>query len=197
MSAKTNVYPPGTFKYLGTFQRGATIILGNGVPPLKFGDEKTTSKKHVLVFDMSDPVKREQYEAAVKSEAFKKGTIVYIESPEELKAKAKAKKQKETLESYRNMLKTGIFQLTEIRNKKMKALIAFADQIGAEYEFYNAKNKQIQPYRKEIILKNIYDLLGDIEPDKEMEVKVPKKPPAVTTKEVSNVDDKISREVQE
>lgn len=183
MSVKTNVYPPGTFKYLGTFQRGLIVILGEDVPPLRFGDEKTTSKKHIISFDMNNPEKRKQFETAIKSAPYDRGEIVYIDSPEEMRAKAKAKKQKGTLDNYKKMLSTGIFQLTEIENKKMDPLKLFAEQIGAEYECYNWKNKQIQPLRKEIILKNIRELLGSKDEEVEMETDVDT---SVAKKEVQN-----------
>lgn len=169
MSEKTNMYPPGTRKYLGTFQRGSIFILGNNIPPLRFGDGKTSSKKHVLSFDMNNKSQREQFEAALKSAPYKNGAIVYIESPEEMKRKTKAKKQKETLDNYREMLKTGIFEIKEIDEKKMEPLMAFADQIGAECRYFNKKNNMIQPHLKKIIVLNIKNLLGNtlIEQEKE------------------------------
>ena len=165
MSNRPMPYSPDDAKrMLGTGQRGLTVILGEDIPPLRFDDGKTQSGKHVLTFDLNDPIKKLQYETAVKSAAFDRGEVVYIESPEELKKKAKKAEQEKTLNDVTKLIKTGVFSVAQLSKKHIDSLTEFADSIGAEYNYYNPKNKTMTLHKKATILSNVYEKLGiDVE----------------------------------
>lgn len=159
MSERPIAYPKGTVKYLGTEARGVKFKIAPGLPLLGFGDEPGT-KKHIRKFNMDKKEEREIFEAVLDSTPFKKGEIIYVKSPDEIKAMAKAKKQAEKLEILKNALETGVLTVTDMNKKTSPELFDLADSIGAECTYYNKASDKHQSLRKEILIKNIRELLG-------------------------------------
>ena len=154
MSERPITYPKGTIKYLGTEARGVMFKIAPELPLLRFGDEAGT-KKHIRKFNMDKDDERAMYEAVIKSKPFESGQIVHIDSPEELKAKAKAKEQSERLVGIKGALDTGVLTLTDMNKMTAPKLFDLADSIGAK-----CTDRLGKPYRKELLIRGIRIQLG-------------------------------------
>ena len=159
MSDRPITYPKGTIKYLGTEARGANFVIGPDLPLLRFGDAPGTNKR-IRKFHMDKPEEKAMFEAVIESKPYKNGQIIYVESPEEIKAKAKKIKQGETLKTIKEALDTGIMSVTDMNRMESPDLLKLADSIGAECMYYNKASDKYQSLRKEVLIKNIRLLLG-------------------------------------
>ena len=147
-------YPKGTVKYLGTAARGVMFKIAPELPLLRFGHTAGT-KKHIRKFNMDKDDERAMFEAVLESKPFNDGVIVYIDSPDEVKAKQKAKKQSEQLVAIKNALDTDVLTLTDMNKMTAPKLFDLADSIGAK-----CTDKLGKPYRKELLIRGIRIVLG-------------------------------------
>ncbi len=146
-------------KYLGTEVRGGVFKIAPELPLLRFGSKPGT-KKRIRKFNMDKEDDRAMFEAVIESKPYNDGVIVYVDSPEETKAKAKKVKQAQKLEAIKEALDTGVLSVTDMNRMEAPDLHKLADSIGAECNYYDSVRDHYKPLRKEVLIKNIRVLLG-------------------------------------
>ena len=173
---RPTVYPKGMVKYLGVHQRGVCYAIHPDLPLLRFPDVPETDK-FIKVLNMDDKEHCRMYEEVKKSKPYKNGQIFYIKSPEEVQEEARLKRAAEELATLKSVLKKGYFTLMDFYQMSSEKAFELAEKIGAvtSYESVSKGGKvTVKPLRKEVLVKNIKELLGVELTGKEKVLETPK-----------------------
>lgn len=152
----------------GTEERGMVLILPGELPPARFGDNPGVH--HFCILDMENNVTRDgititaetQQKMAMeleKTKPFINGRVKYVKSPDELRMEERKKEQEKFMGELKESLSEGILELN-LEEKSMEQLCHLAEKIGAVY-----LNKNGKVTLKNVIVKNIKELLGLKEPE--------------------------------
>jgi len=164
---KENFMP--NLKYYGSFERGNSMSLGEGVG-VQFGTNAMPTEDgdmFLAILDADNPKDQERMKLIEKSKPFLKGKIKYIPNAEEMAEKGRLIKAEEKLNMIKEGMTTGLFDFKMPQDEQ--ELRDFAYSIGVDFDI----EKKIP---KPVLAGKVKEKLGLAEPKPPKEpVKYPKR----------------------